>query len=215
MSLFAIPLLATLLTIVGALVPLSMAPRDGVSVGASSTITRFVSSSSSSSDAMPYSEDEMPFYALGTNLGRQVGNTNNLNDILEADELDIVLEAVCATVRGTATQDARTILTTYGPQLNHILQERTSRMLDRTKQEGLDFVRNFLVSNPAATQTDSGLVYLETKRGTGERPNVMSTVEVNYHGTLLDGTIFDSSRVRGDTATFPVSGVIKVRGHVL
>ena len=215
-------LIAMLLAVVGAFSPLRVVSNAPIVASRVSwpititTTTRFLSSSSSSTTdvAMPYNEDEMPFYALGTNLARQAGDMNNLNAILNADELEIVLDAVCDTVRGTATakDDARTrqILTTYGPQLNQILQERTSQMLDRTKQAGQDFVQNFLASNPDAKQTESGLVYLETATGTaGERPNVMSTVEVHYHGTLLDGTVFDSSRERGETASFPLSGVIK------
>ena len=68
------------------------------------------STARSMSTAMPYDEDKMPFYALGTNLAIQVGG--NLGTLLEDDELDIVLEAFCDHLRGTATVDQRTVLTT-------------------------------------------------------------------------------------------------------
>ena len=55
----------------------------------------------------------------------------------------------------------------------------------------------------------SGLVYLPTREGTGASPAVDSTVEVHYHGTLTDGTVFDSSVDRGQTISFPLGGVIK------
>jgi len=55
----------------------------------------------------------------------------------------------------------------------------------------------------------SGLQYKVIKEGTGKQPSADSTVETNYRGTLIDGTEFDSSYKRGQTATFPVNGVIQ------
>ena len=60
-----------------------------------------------------------------------------------------------------------------------------------------------------AVTTPSGLVVLMERVGTGASPLSTDTVEVNYEGTLVDGTIFDSSYNRGETATFPLSEVIK------
>lgn len=56
--------------------------------------------------------------------------------------------------------------------------------------------------------TGSGLQYMVVKEGDGEMPKATSTVVVHYTGTLLDGTVFDSSVQRGQPATFPVNGVI-------
>lgn len=163
----------------------------------------------SSKPPMPYDDDKMPFYALGTNLAVQVGGQGNFQTLLEDDELEIVLEAFAETLRGTATTDARTILGTYGPPLNKILQERTSRIVERVKKDGDDFVKNFLDCNEEAKQTDSGLVFCPMTEGEGKTPTATSTVEVHYHGTLTDGTVFDSSVDRGQTISFPLNGVIK------
>ena len=57
-------------------------------------------------------------------------------------------------------------------------------------------------------ETASGLQYLVVKEGDGASPTASSTVTVHYTGTLLNGTIFDSSVQRGQPATFPVNGVI-------
>ncbi|MBU3956318.1 FKBP-type peptidyl-prolyl cis-trans isomerase, partial [bacterium] len=57
--------------------------------------------------------------------------------------------------------------------------------------------------------TASGLQYKVIKKGTGAAPSKNDTVTVNYSGTLIDGTEFDSSYKRGKPATFPVSGVIR------
>jgi FKBP-type peptidyl-prolyl cis-trans isomerase len=54
----------------------------------------------------------------------------------------------------------------------------------------------------------SGLQYKVLKSGTGKTPKLSDKVETHYRGTLIDGTEFDSSYKRGQTATFPVNGVI-------
>jgi len=59
------------------------------------------------------------------------------------------------------------------------------------------------------TVTESGLQYEVLNTGDGEVPVAASTVRTHYHGTLLDGTVFDSSYDRGQPAEFPVGGVIK------
>lgn len=56
--------------------------------------------------------------------------------------------------------------------------------------------------------TDSGLQYIVLKEGSGPKPTPESTVKVHYHGTLIDGTVFDSSVDRGEPTTFGVSQVI-------
>ena len=56
--------------------------------------------------------------------------------------------------------------------------------------------------------TASGLQYKVIKSGMGESPKLTDAVKVHYHGTLIDGTVFDSSVQRGQPITFPVGGVI-------
>lgn len=59
------------------------------------------------------------------------------------------------------------------------------------------------------TVTESGLQYEILETGDGDKPVASSTVRTHYHGTLTDGTVFDSSYDRGQPAEFPVGGVIK------
>jgi FKBP-type peptidyl-prolyl cis-trans isomerase FkpA len=63
-------------------------------------------------------------------------------------------------------------------------------------------------AEPGATKTASGLVYRELRAGTGASPKASDTVKVNYRGTLVDGTEFDSSYKRNEPISFPLSGVI-------
>ena len=58
-------------------------------------------------------------------------------------------------------------------------------------------------------ETASGLQYKVVKEGTGKKPLATDKVKVHYKGTLLDGTVFDSSYDRGEPITFPLNGVIK------
>lgn len=162
-----------------------------------------------STGPMPHDDDKMPFYALGTNLAMQVGGQGNLKTLLDEDELELAIEGFSDSLRGTAAQDPRTVLGTYGPALNKILQERSANIVDRVKKEGEDFITNFLDCNEEAIKTESGMVYYEMTEGEGAQPIVSNTVEVHYHGTLVDGTVFDSSVDRGQTISFPLGGVIK------
>jgi len=70
----------------------------------------------------------------------------------------------------------------------------------------------FLASNrenPGVTELPSGLQYEVIHMGDGPKPGPVSKVTCHYHGTLIDGTVFDSSVKRGVPATFPLNAVIK------
>jgi FKBP-type peptidyl-prolyl cis-trans isomerase len=189
----------------------SRSARGFSTLARKSSVSSFSTTAShmSSSGPMPYDDDKMPFYALGTNLALQVGGQGNFKTLLDDHELDIVLQGFCENLKGTAMQDARVILTTYGQQLNKILQDRTNQIVDRVKKDGEDFIANFLDCNEEAVKTGSGLIYYDMKTGEGKSPELSNTVEVHYHGTLTDGTVFDSSVDRGQTISFPLGGVIK------
>ena len=69
----------------------------------------------------------------------------------------------------------------------------------------------FLAENktkPGITETESGLQYEIITLGSGAKPNATNTVTCHYHGTLIDGTVFDSSVQRGQPASFPLNRVI-------
>jgi len=71
--------------------------------------------------------------------------------------------------------------------------------------------QKFLADNKAragVVTTKSGLQYEVLREGKGAKPKSDQSVEVHYHGSLIDGTVFDSSVTRGETISFPVTGVI-------
>ena len=78
-------------------------------------------------------------------------------------------------------------------------------------EENLKKGQAFLEANKSkdgVKTTASGLQYIVMKEGAGAKPTLNDKVTTHYHGTLIDGTVFDSSVERGQPASFPVSGVI-------
>jgi len=87
-------------------------------------------------------------------------------------------------------------------------EAKRKEQVDKNKKEG----EAFLAENknkPGVITLTNGLQYKVITEGTGEMPKADDTVTVNYKGTLVDGTEFDSSIKRGEPATFRVTGVIK------
>lgn len=87
------------------------------------------------------------------------------------------------------------------------LQQMKNEKADANLQAGQDF----LAANKTkegVTALESGLQYLVLTTGTGAKPGARDKVTCHYHGTLIDGTVFDSSVQRGQPATFPLDRVI-------
>jgi len=95
----------------------------------------------------------------------------------------------------------------------YIAQYLVSGKSSVSAQDNIKAGEEFLTSNAAnkgVVTLPSGLQYLIISAGTGkEHPSAKSKVTVHYHGTLLDGTVFDSSVERNEPATFPLNRVIK------
>lgn len=90
-------------------------------------------------------------------------------------------------------------------------QERVEAVAAANAAKQAEAGNKFLAENKAragVVTTESGLQYEVLRAGTGAKPTSEQTVEVHYHGTLIDGTVFDSSVQRGETISFPVTGVI-------
>lgn len=96
-------------------------------------------------------------------------------------------------------------------QVNSIImaymQQKRSEKSAGTRKAG----EAFLAENknkPGVITTSSGLQYMVLKEGSGPKPTAADQVKVHYHGTLIDGTVFDSSVQRGEPIVFPLSNVI-------
>ena len=92
-----------------------------------------------------------------------------------------------------------------------VIQDRQKAKAAELAGKREELAEQFMAANAArdeVTTTDSGLQYEVLETGDGEKPGLQSTVVTHYHGTLLDGTVFDSSVERGEPAEFGVSQVI-------
>ena len=91
------------------------------------------------------------------------------------------------------------------------MSEKKAALSEQEMAKNVKLGDEFLAANklkPGVIETPSGLQYKVIKPGEGESPDDNDMVEVHYTGTLIDGTVFDSSRERGEPIEFPVNGVI-------
>ena len=113
-----------------------------------------------------------------------------------------------------SNQDQMSVNQEFGDGLKAKMEAKMQQQYGAIRAAG----ETFLASNttkPGVITTPSGLQYEVIEQGTGAKPGVRDNVECHYHGTLLDGTIFDSSVDRGQPAQFNVSGVIRGWTEVL
>jgi len=174
--------------------------------GVPKTGSRMMINRALSMNAGGVSEDMKPFYALGVNVANR--NGAELKSIMTKEEISVMLEGYNDSMNDKVAND-REILMTYGPQLNEILTGRAEKSFLSEKDAGLDYFNKYLLSNVKALKSESGMIYDETLAGTGAQATPESTVTVHYHGTLTDGSTFDSSVDRGEPIKFPLTNVIK------
>lgn len=147
-------------------------------------------------------------YTVGVNIGESLKH-----DGLDVD-IDVLTQAVADVLKGSQPR--------LSPeQMQAAIQQYQAKMVAQREANAADNLKKgqaFLADNkskPGVVQTKSGLQYVVVKEGTGKQPKDDDTVVVNYRGTLIDGTEFDSSYKRGEPVTFPVNGVIQGWREVL
>lgn len=151
------------------------------------------------SNVTPKTEEQKTLYALGLSMGRSVNVFH-----LSKEELTFVEQGLSDSVNGRKPQVE---LQVYGPKLQELARARAGVSANKEKEKGHAFVEQ-AAKEPGAEKLASGLVFKSLKPGNGPSPKASDTVKVHYHGTLADGTVFDSSVQRGEPAEFPLGGVI-------
>lgn len=144
-------------------------------------------------------DEEKTIYALGLSVYRSLGQFD-----LSPAELDIVKKALTDSAANKPAVD----LQEWGPKIQGLVTARSARAAEKQKALSAAYLSK-AAAEPGAQKTDSGMLYREIKPGTGDSPKATDTVKVNYRGTLVDGTEFDSSYKRNEPAQFPLNGVIK------
>lgn len=144
-------------------------------------------------------------YSIGMDIG------NNLKKQSIDIDPDILAQGLKDAFSGGKTllteQEFRDILAAFQKDFRAKQIERAKELVEKNKKEGEAFLEENKKKEGVIT-LPSGLQYKVITESTGETPKLTDTVTVNYRGTLIDGTEFDSSYRRGQPATFPVKGVI-------
>ena len=140
-------------------------------------------------------------YSIGMNIGFNLSKQKvDINpDILAAGIKDSIAG------KPLLTQDQ---VKDVMAQFEKDMEQKQKQAGEKNKTDGAKFLEENK-KKPGVKTTASGLQYKAEKEGTGVQPKPTDMVTVNYRGTLIDGTEFDSSYKRGQPATFPVNGVIK------
>lgn len=138
-------------------------------------------------------------YCVGMSLGDSLLQ-QNLNNL----DIEAMTAAIKDTFEGAALK--------YTPQeanaiIQKFLQAESEKAFGANKEAGEQFLAENAKKEGVQT-TPSGLQYEVIEEGTGAKPSPTSNVTVHYHGTLIDGTVFDSSVQRGQPASFGVNQVI-------
>ena len=140
-------------------------------------------------------------YALGLSIAN-----NLIQSKVKKVDSSIFAEAMNDIYTGKeaklSSEEANAILKKY-------LEEQQNSEAGKNVGEGIKFLSENLEKDKEVKETASGLQYKILKQGTGNKPSINDKVKCHYEGTLIDGTVFDSSIKRNEPAVFPVNGVIK------
>ena len=138
-------------------------------------------------------------YALGLSIGNNFQNSG-IKKLQVEDFVKGLEDALGEKQPAISYEEAKQVINDYFMKLQ---QER----LEINKQAGAEFLE-INRHKAGVVELPSGLQYEILKQGTGAKPSASDKVKCHYHGTLINGTVFDSSVQRGEPATFGVSQVI-------
>jgi FKBP-type peptidyl-prolyl cis-trans isomerase FklB len=145
-------------------------------------------------------------YALGLSMGNNFKSSG-----IEEMNIKEFADGVAAVFEGTQPKmsydEAKNVIRDFFMALEQKQNEAASKMGEVNKAAGEAFLAEN-AKRPEVKITESGLQYEVLTEGNGDKPAASDTVVVHYTGTLIDGTVFDSSVERGTPATFGVTQVI-------
>ncbi|MCQ2260895.1 MAG: FKBP-type peptidyl-prolyl cis-trans isomerase [Bacteroidales bacterium] len=146
-------------------------------------------------------------YALGLNMGLQFQNMNLSGKLVVEDFAAAVGDIMQGRQPQVSVDEAQTILSNFFDNLEKEQQAAAAEAGKAAKVEGEKFLSEN-AKKAGVTVTKSGLQYEVLTEGSGRQPKATDTVRCHYHGTLIDGTVFDSSYQRNAPADFGLNQVI-------
>jgi len=147
----------------------------------------------------PASDEQKTLYTLGVAISQSLANFS-----LSESELELVKAGI---TDGVLKRKPKVDAEAFMPKVQKLQQARVAVLADKERKAGEAYLAK-AASEKGATKTPSGIVIQAMKEGKGASPKETDKVKVHYHGTLIDGTVFDSSVQRGEPATFPLAQVI-------
>ncbi len=138
-------------------------------------------------------------YSVGVLIAQNL-KQQGLTEVKTAD----VASGIADALSGDLKMDMQKVNQTFQSHM----QALQAKQFEGIIKEGADFLAQN-GKRPEVTTLASGLQYEILKEGTGPKPSATDKVTTHYHGTLINGKVFDSSVQRGQPATFPVNGVIQ------
>ncbi|WP_321777814.1 FKBP-type peptidyl-prolyl cis-trans isomerase [Sulfurimonas sp.] len=151
-------------------------------------------------------QEQKAAYVIGTQLGKQLMISK---DDINLDAMKLGMSDVFSGKKPRLSNDEmRKTMEAF----SQVKKKRELAMVDKFSNQNIKEGKAFLEANKkkdGVITLKSGLQYNVIKEGKGKSPKLTDTVVTHYHGTLIDGTVFDSSYDRGETVSFPVNAVIK------
>jgi FKBP-type peptidyl-prolyl cis-trans isomerase FkpA len=150
-------------------------------------------------------------YSVGASIGKYMsGHIAEQEELGFAVDRTLIIKGFSDGLGDTAElteEEMQTVLQGLDKKLNDKRLEQAEALAVKSVAEGQKFLEDNKAKEGVVT-TESGLQYEVLTAGEGDKPAAEDTVEVHYRGTLIDGTEFDSSYARGETAKFPLNRVI-------
>jgi len=147
----------------------------------------------------PTTDEQKALYALGLAINQSLNNF-----ALSESEFELVKSGITDGFLKRPKVD----LQTFGLKISELQQARASVIAEGEKKLGAAFLAK-IAAEPGSKKTESGAIVTTIKEGNGATPKVSDTVKVNYNGSLIDGTVFDSTAKHGEPATLRVNEMSK------
>jgi len=146
-------------------------------------------------------------YALGLGIGQQLKQMGLKDDLKIEDFAQSITDILNDNELKVSNAEAQTLVNAYFQQMEERMQKENAEKGKKALEEGRVFLENN-GKRPEVTTTKSGLQYEILKEGNGKHPKATDKVRCHYEGTLIDGTVFDSSYQRNEPAVFGLNQVI-------
>ena len=148
----------------------------------------------------PMTDEQKTLYALGLAINQSLSNFS-----LSEPEFELVKSGI---TDGFFKRPAKVDLQAFGLKISQLQEARASVIAEAEKKVGAAFLTK-VAAESGAKKTESGAILKTIKEGNGATPKVTDMVKVHYQGTLIDGTVFDSSAKQGEPAMIRVNEMSK------